>query len=232
MGVGISLSSLELLVGEVIDNKDPNNLQRLKVKIPGVFDSEKMETDAIPWIYPFSSGSYQSYHSQPVGSRVWVIVFNDSHNGYMYMPYYESNAHTIDDVDKDNDCDVVVSRRTKGGKVSSISSTKSEMNLKGGSAQVKLSNNGNVDITNKESGAGVSVSGNNVIVGKSDGSEPAILGNKLYDKLSKFCDDLDELVQSASLSWTTQNLVLPLTTLSKNFRDSLEDIKSSSVKIS
>ena len=75
-----------------------------------------METDALPWVYPFTSFGYQTYYSQAVGSRVWVIVFPDSHNGYMYLPYYEQNAHLMEQVDKDNDCDVVMSRKQKVGK--------------------------------------------------------------------------------------------------------------------
>ena len=41
--IGLDFNDLTIVPGVVVDNQDPENLQRVKATIPGVFDTATME---------------------------------------------------------------------------------------------------------------------------------------------------------------------------------------------
>lgn len=69
-------------IGEVIDNKDPNNNGRCRVKVYGKFD--QLPNDAIPWATPMNRDQVGA-HSIP---RIGDIVAVRFDNGNIYHPEY------------------------------------------------------------------------------------------------------------------------------------------------
>ena len=69
-------------LGEIVDNKDPRNLGRCKVKVYGKFDL--LETESIPWATAMNRDFVGSHHVPRVGDIV-AVRFD---NGNIYHPEY------------------------------------------------------------------------------------------------------------------------------------------------
>lgn len=69
-------------LGEVVDNEDPKNLGRCRVKVYGKFD--QLPTDVIPWATPMTRDHVGS-HSIPNVGTIVAIRFD---NGNLYHPEY------------------------------------------------------------------------------------------------------------------------------------------------
>lgn len=69
-------------IGEVVDNADPSNLGRCRVKVFGKFDD--LPNDAIPWATPMNRDHVGS-HSIPNIGTVVAVRFD---NGNIYHPEY------------------------------------------------------------------------------------------------------------------------------------------------
>jgi len=69
-------------LGEVVDNADPDNFGRCKVKVFGKFDL--LEIEAIPWATPMNRDNVGSHHTPNIGDIV-SIRFD---NGNIYHPEY------------------------------------------------------------------------------------------------------------------------------------------------
>lgn len=75
-------------LGTVVDNNDPLNTMRIKVNIPGLFDSNQ---GAVPWVgpikdSPFGFGSgYGTYGCPQIGSKVIVEFQNKDPHKALYQ---------------------------------------------------------------------------------------------------------------------------------------------------
>lgn len=69
-------------IGEVVDNVDPANLGRCRVKVFGKFD--QLPADVIPWATPMTRNFVGSHHVPNVGTIV-AVRFD---NGNIYHPEY------------------------------------------------------------------------------------------------------------------------------------------------
>jgi hypothetical protein len=69
-------------IGEVVDNADPANLGRCRVKVFGKFDD--LPKDAIPWATPMTRDHVGSHHIPNIGTIV-AVRFD---NGNIYHPEY------------------------------------------------------------------------------------------------------------------------------------------------
>lgn len=69
-------------IGEVVENKDPENLGRCKIKVFGKFDL--LATADIPWAFP-SNRMLPGAHAVPNIGDIVAIRFD---NGNIYMPEY------------------------------------------------------------------------------------------------------------------------------------------------
>lgn len=69
-------------IGEVVDNEDPANLGRCRVKVFGKFD--QLENEAIPWATPMNRDFVGMHHTPNVGTVV-AVRFD---NGNIYHPEY------------------------------------------------------------------------------------------------------------------------------------------------
>lgn len=75
-------------LGEVMDNKDPETLGRIRVKVYGKFD--QLPTEALPWAHPCtgftaSSKTGAGFYSVPKVGSIVSIKFD---NGNIYHPEY------------------------------------------------------------------------------------------------------------------------------------------------
>lgn len=69
-------------IGEVVENQDPENLGRCKIKVFGKFDL--LETEDIPWAFP-SNRMLPGAHAVPNKGDIVAVRFD---NGNIYMPEY------------------------------------------------------------------------------------------------------------------------------------------------
>lgn len=70
----------KFFIGEVVDNNDPEKEGRAKIKVFGMFSSDKVTTEAIPWAQPFNrsmfagggNGGYADISVPKIGTYVRV----------------------------------------------------------------------------------------------------------------------------------------------------------------
>lgn len=79
-------------LGEVVDNKDPLNNGRCRVRVFGKFDL--LETDTIPWA---SNGNRNTigHHAPPAIGNIVAITFD---NGNIYAPVYSFEVNQNKDL--------------------------------------------------------------------------------------------------------------------------------------
>ena len=99
----MKFSDAEILPAVVVDNKDPKNIGRIKVAIPGKWDTASICVQNLPWVMPLTQSGYQSFSKQTNGSKVWVINNKANLHEYWYIPMFDMNANTASDVDIDWD---------------------------------------------------------------------------------------------------------------------------------
>lgn len=83
-------------IGEVVDNADPSNLGRCRVKVFGKFD--QLPDEAIPWATPMNRDFVGMHHTPNIGTVV-AVRFD---NGNIYHPEYwfqiDQNKDLKDDI--------------------------------------------------------------------------------------------------------------------------------------
>ena len=90
-----------LYKGQVVDNNDPLHLDRIKVRIPNLFDPDLGE---IPWIFPikhsqFGQGNgYGQFGVPPIGATVIVELQGADPNFAYYSGYLLDTGNTVQDL--------------------------------------------------------------------------------------------------------------------------------------
>lgn len=82
-------------IGEVVDNMDPSNLGRCRVKVFGKFDD--LPDDSIPWATPMNRNHEGEHHVPNIGTIV-AVKFD---NGNIYHPEYWFNINQNKDLKED-----------------------------------------------------------------------------------------------------------------------------------
>ena len=83
------------LVGEVVTDKDPENRDRIKVKIPELYDPDSGE---IPWCGPFTFSPFGCgegfgvYGTPKIGAKVLILLQDGDPNYPMYMSLQTPNS--------------------------------------------------------------------------------------------------------------------------------------------
>ena len=202
----MKFSDAEILPAVVVDNKDPQNIGRIKVAIPGKRDTASICVQNLPWVMPLTQSGYQSFSKQTNGSKVWVINNKANLHEYWYIPMFDMNANTASDVDVDSETDVLLSRPTGTGdaKVKYNSDTGLEMSINDSGIGVKK--NGDIAIQGKQSGIEVK---EKVIIGSTGDTEPVILSNKFQAEMDKIVDAINDQVKVIS-NVPYANALIPL----------------------
>lgn len=192
----MKLKDCEVELSAVIDVNDDKKLGRIKVCKPGEY-AEDMDTECLPWVYPFEMNHYQSFSKLIKGAKVWTIKNKDNYDEYYYIPYpeqitvvknylaehYEDDPEVIiarDNLGEDNTA-TLVTYDSKEGFV---------IKIKGTSIEVKPNN----QIICKTPDVNVDIKDGVVYCGDPNGGfEPMIYGNKLVDVLNNLRNGFNSL---------------------------------------
>lgn len=138
-------------VGMVIDNNDPNQWGRCKIRVHGLNDD--MQAEDLPWASPEFSTPIS-----PKGSfivpEIGTIVYVKYDDGDFYEPLYGTSVLDLENMDFEADIkedypDSVVIYETTKGDYFKVNRAKGEMTLKSGSGVLyKFNQNGDITLTN------------------------------------------------------------------------------------
>lgn len=164
--------------GVVDDRNDPDNLGRLKVKVPDVYEDETYDYWAIP-LGLFAGKSIGFFAIPNKGDNVWVTFENGDPRFPLWTYGWWGNDHRPTTANPD----VSVLQTTSGHKVE-LDDKEKLVRITDASGNIVLMNN-----------KGISVISKNISLGKQDKSlEPAVLGDTLDILLKEFQDDIGELM--------------------------------------
>lgn len=214
---GMSFKDIRLIPGVVINNTDEENLGRIKAYSPGLFDTSTMDEDALPWIYPFCMSMYQSFSTQAVNSKIWIIFIPDNPYGYFYLPFHDIHTEVAKHI-KGN-TDIVFGRECNTGSANIYFNESEGLVLRNGNARVQLLNDGRVIITNDTSSGMNFVISDGKCYSGDKGFEPAVLGNKL----KKVFDDLSEKINLLASKCNESPYTSHLTSSIQNIKSALDE---------
>lgn len=141
-------------IGIVIDNKDPQQIGRCKIRVHGLHDD--FSTDDLPWSipeFPLAFTEKSSFMVPEIGTTLY-IKFDD---GDLYESIYFGNVldrmHLDYEADHTEDYpDSVIFYETKNGDYFKINRAKGEYIIKTGAGVfLKFSENGDIELTNSSS---------------------------------------------------------------------------------
>lgn len=141
-------------IGIVIDNKDPQQFGRCKVRVHGIHD--EFTPEDLPWSipeFPLNFTTKGSFMVPEIGTTVY-IKFDD---GDLYEPIYFGKLLDREHLDYEADHtedypDSVIFYETKNGDYFKINRLKGEYIVKtGGGVFLKFSENGDIELTNTSS---------------------------------------------------------------------------------
>lgn len=226
----MKFKDVELLPGVVIDIEDPKKIGRIKVTVPGLFDSTAMDKEGLPWVYPLTMHGYQGFYKLLEGSKVWVFKTENNYKEFWYIPMFDLNDNTKELISDYTESDVLISR--SAGENSIYLYYEEETGLMG-----KIGENGEINITKDgeiviRSGEGyVELKGGKVYVGGKDPKEPAVLGKQLTTVLTQLAADLKALGNAATGPYTSP-LSMPFMTASENLKNGTQKITADSTFVS
>lgn len=185
----------KLWVGLVEDNKDPDRLGRIKVRVQSIFDNIPVED--IPWATPIKTLSSRSYELPAIGKIVSIFFPNDNiyEPYYMYAEHYNVNLKKkLSDLSEDeyvNFVAVVFDHKTK------VYSDDTALTMD------YLYNK--ITITNDDINLELKDNNRKVHIGSKSASEQAVLGNHFFTWFDKF---VNKLVEPMSLIGNTGAAIL------------------------
>lgn len=176
----------KLWVGLVEENKDPDKLGRVKVRVQSVYDDIPLED--IPWANPVKSLSSRIFEIPAIGKIVSVIFPNDN----IYEPYYMFSDHynvnlqkKLKDLSDDeyvNFFAILFDHRTK------IYSDDTNLTMDYQYNKITIDND-NINLELKDNNRKVNI-------GCKTAGQQAVLGNHYFDWMDKF---VEALVKPSSL---------------------------------
>jgi len=183
-------------LGEVVDNADPKDLGRCRVKVFGKFD--KLPTDSIPWATPMNR-DIVGFHSVPNIGTIVAVRFD---NGNIYHPEYwfhinqskslkkdvldnSAEAHNVVSLVYDEVRNIRIYHSPEDGLIISRGTGAKERPL------IQLDENGYIKISTSEK---IFLDSGNIFLsntgeGTEDDTEPAVRGVSLEKWLNKLLDD-------------------------------------------
>lgn len=224
----MKLTNVDMMMGIVCDNNDPTNFGRVKVCIPGKWETSSMSVESLPWVYPLSMWGFQSFSKLEINSRVWVINNIESEFEYWYIPFFYLNENTLSKAGKENS-DVIISRTTSNGDMQIYYNASEGIVIKNGKSQVNIRPNGAIQCMTPD--ASVTVANGKIQLGNSGKFEQAVHGNVLLNLINNLSDDLSKLQEAAASSPYTQHMVTPISEMTSNIQKNTENILSNIVNI-
>ena len=228
----MKLSECEVLPGVVIDVEDPKHIGRVKAMVPTWFDSDVMEKEALPWIWPCGMGGYQRFSKLENGRKIWVLHNKENDLEYWYWPMFEETEQSKPIIDQYDSTELLLCRGGgESGDILIYYNDAEGIILKIGDTKINISNNKEIHITDNT--ASFDIVGSKITIGKQDNLEQAIMGETLKNALEKFAGAIRNAGQKMS---TSNPYVSPhgpdFVNAGTDLENDLKEVLSDTVKIS
>lgn len=219
------LKNVEIIPAVIVNEEDPDILGRVKCACPGIFDTETMDDEALPWVYPMMHYGYQGYAKMKLGQKIWLIINRETYEEYWYIPFFELNENTITAISDNKDSDVLLSRKVGDQDMQVYFNMTEGIMVKLGDNHVNIKMNGDIECLSN--GYVVKIEGSHVYQGNNEGEyEPMVLGNKLMDLINHLSQNIKQLQKAAVGSPYTTHLGTPLTKMYQDIDKDKEKILS------
>lgn len=223
--------SVNMVLGTCMSNDDPEKLGRIKVGAPGYFDRTVMAIEAIPWAYPLTMSSCQSYSTITEGSKVWLIDNEQNEDEYWYIPFHEFNNDTKAAIGNDIMTDVLFSRNSGGKLVQIYSNDTDGIVIKNGDNNVILGPDGKVSICSD--GVNMTMEGQTIYIGTDGGQKiPMVRSDILTNVLSDISSNMNVLYKASQNNPYIAVLSPAFMDISTSINNALSELTSSTVTIS
>lgn len=174
----MNIESNKMYLGVVEDNKDPNHLGRVKVRVQTIFDD--IPTSDIPWAMPYKDVNGNYFNIVEIGKVVGVI-FNNGHiykPEYIYAEHYNINLENKLTSLSDDDYNSFKAIHFEGS--TQIYKTNSEgLKIDHEYSNINLDANGNINLNARDNNSKVNI-------GSPDATQAAILGTSFMAWMDKF----------------------------------------------
>lgn len=205
----MDLKDYKILPGVVIDVEDPKYIGRVKADAPGLFNSEVMNKEGLPWIYPFNMNGYQRFSKLMNGSKIWILT-NMDYTEFWYWPMFELNEDSKDIISKDESdyeqSEVLLSRNMGDNSVYIYYSPSQGIMLKNSeNTYINIKSNNEIEL--KAGTGNVLIKGNKVYIGEGDKLDssncvPAVKSDKLIDVLNTIKDAFSQSAGPVATPYT------------------------------
>lgn len=224
--------NVEMVLGTCMSNDDPLKLGRIKVGAPGYFDRTVMMVEAIPWAYPLTMSSNQSYSTIAEGSKVWLIDNKENCDEFWYIPFHELNDDTKQAIGSDVDSDVLFSRNVAGKLVQLYQNDTEGIVLRQGPSTVTLGANGAIRI--ESDGIAVVIEGKTVFMGDPEAGTkiPLANGDQVYNALASISSNLSKVAASVSIDPYAGQLAKAFVDMKADLDQYVSKVKSDIVTVS
>lgn len=203
--------------GIVSDRKDPDNLGRLKLKVPDVYGDDTYDYWSIP-LGLFSGKNIGFFAIPNEGDNVWVTFENGDPRFPLWTYGWWGEKHRPETAN----IDVSVFQTTSGHKMEFDDKEK----------LIRITDaHGNIVILNDK---GVSIISKNISLGKLDKSaEPAVLGDTLDNLLKEYTDDIGKLktIQTSNGVTAALNTAANWSSFKQKWSQKWEEFKSKVVNL-
>lgn len=183
----MDLKDCKILPGVVIDVEDPKYIGRVKADAPGLFNSEVMNKDGLPWIYPLIMNGYQRFSKLMNGSKIWILT-DMNYTEFWYWPMFELNDDSKDIISKDESdyeqSEILLSRNMGDNSVYIYYSPSQGIMLKNSeNTFINIKSNNEIELTAGE--GHVIIKNDKVYLGKGKNEQPAVNYKKLTELLQQ-----------------------------------------------
>lgn len=220
----MKFKNVELLPGTIIDAADPKQIGRVKCDVPGIFDSDSMNKEGFPWIYPLTQPGFQRWSTPIKGHKVWVFKTSDNYQEFWYIPMMQLTTSTQGIIQGDDyeNAEVLISRNMGPQSMKMYYKESQGFVVEYGTAKINI--NPDKEIIIDASGASVQLKNGKVYLGNGAEGEHAAKGDSLHELLENLKNKLLETSSTASLNPFTAILAPSLMECANAIENSLKYI--------
>lgn len=235
----MDLSDYKVLPGVVIDVNDPKHIGRVKADSPGLFNSNEMNKEGMPWIYPLTMSGYQRFSKLINGSKIWIITNKEQYTEFWYIPMFQLNDDSKDIICKEesdyDNSEILLSRNLGDNSVYIYySPSKGIMLQNSKNTYINLDSDNKIEI--KAGDANITLKDNKVFAGNGDNLDinnckPAVKSPELTDVLKSIKNTFTLLKPLISNPYSLPSTTAVITAFENEFDILIDKIKSNNVHI-
>ena len=226
----MKLSECEVLPGIVIDVEDPKHIGRVKAMVPTWFDTDVMEKEALPWVWPCGMPGYQRFSKLENGRKIWVLHNKENDLEYWYWPMFEETEGTKQIVDQYDSTEVLLSRTCGEGSIYIYYNDSEGIVAKIGETKINITSNNEIHIT--DSKASVKIVGGQIFIGKDDNQELTVMGETLQKALIDLGQKITNLGTKMGGGQYICEVAPDVLSMGQEFTSKCQEILSETVKVS